>query len=75
MLKEYESPHEMVQLGFVDMIIKSTQFACLPTNTMFALPRGAHITIFVNLGVFWHSETVTNIRTSWIKSHRYWRML
>jgi hypothetical protein len=31
-------------------------------------------TIFVNLGVFRHFETVTNIRT-WIKSHRYWRML
>jgi hypothetical protein len=32
------------------------------------------ITIFINLGLFWHFETVTNIRT-WIKSHRYWRML
>jgi hypothetical protein len=32
------------------------------------------ITIFVNLGFFRHFETVTNIRT-WIKSHRYWRML
>ena len=32
------------------------------------------ITIFVNLGVFRHFETVTNIRT-WIKSHIYWRML
>jgi hypothetical protein len=32
------------------------------------------ITIFVNLGLFQHFETVTNIRT-WIKSHRYWRML
>ena len=32
------------------------------------------ITIFVNLGLFWHFEIVTNIRT-WIKSHRYWRML
>ena len=30
--------------------------------------------IFVNLGLFRHFETVTNIRT-WIKSHRYWRML
>jgi hypothetical protein len=28
----------------------------------------------VNLGLFWHFETITNIRT-WIKSHRYWRML
>jgi hypothetical protein len=27
-------------------------------------------TIFVNLGLFQHFETVTNIRT-WIKSHRY----
>ena len=33
-----------------------------------------YITIFVNLGIFWHFETVTNIRT-WIKSHKYWRML
>jgi hypothetical protein len=32
------------------------------------------ITIFVNLGLFRHFETVTNIRT-WMKSHRYWRML
>ena len=32
------------------------------------------ITIFVNLGLFQHFETITNIRT-WIKSHRYWRML
>jgi hypothetical protein len=32
------------------------------------------ITIFINLGLFRHFETVTNIRT-WIKSHRYWRML
>ena len=32
------------------------------------------ITIFVNLGFFWHFETVTNIRT-WINSHKYWRML
>jgi hypothetical protein len=32
------------------------------------------ITIFVNLGFFWHFETVTNIRT-WIISHKYWRML
>ena len=32
------------------------------------------ITIFVNLGFFQHFETITNIRT-WIKSHRYWRML
>ena len=30
------------------------------------------ITIFVNLGLFRHFETVTNMRT-WIKSHRYWR--
>ena len=28
------------------------------------------IPIFVNLGLFWHFETVTMIRT-WIKSHRY----
>ena len=33
-----------------------------------------NITIFVNLRFFWHFETVTNIRT-WIKSHKYWRML
>ena len=33
-----------------------------------------HCTIFVNLGLFRHFETVTNIRT-WRKSHRYWRML
>ena len=32
------------------------------------------ITIFVNSGMFWHFETVTNTRT-WIKSHRYWRMV
>ena len=32
------------------------------------------ITIFVNLGLFRHFETVTSIRT-WITSHRYWRML
>jgi hypothetical protein len=32
------------------------------------------ITIFVNLGLFRQFETITNIRT-WIKSHRYWRML
>ena len=31
----------------------------------------ATITIFVNLGLFRHFETVTNIRT-WIKSHMYW---
>jgi hypothetical protein len=35
---------------------------------------GGWITIFVNLGFFRHFETVTNIRT-WIKSHKYWRML
>jgi hypothetical protein len=29
---------------------------------------------FVNLGLFRHFEIVTNIRT-WIKSHKYWRML
>jgi hypothetical protein len=34
----------------------------------------AIITIFVNLGFFQHFEIVTNIRT-WIKSHRYWRLL
>ena len=33
-----------------------------------------NITIFVNLRLFRHFETVINIRT-WIKSHRYWRML
>jgi hypothetical protein len=27
-----------------------------------------------HLGLFWHFETVTNIRT-WIESHRYWRIL
>ena len=32
------------------------------------------ITTFVNLGLFRHFETVTNIRT-WIKPHIYWRML
>ena len=32
------------------------------------------ITIFVTLGLFRHFETVKNIRT-WIKSHKYWRML
>ena len=32
------------------------------------------ITMFVNLGFFWHFETITNIRT-WIKSHRYWSIL
>ena len=37
-------------------------------------PEKTHITIFVNLGFSWHFETVTNIRT-WIKSHKYWRML
>ena len=31
-------------------------------------------TIFIKLGLFWHFETITNIRTR-IKSHRYWRML
>ena len=37
--------------------------------------RGSYqITIFVNLGLFRHFETVTNIRT-WIKSHKFWRML
>jgi hypothetical protein len=36
--------------------------------------RSTEITIFVNLGLFRHFETVTNIRT-WIKSHRDWRML
>ena len=33
-----------------------------------------YITIFVNLGLFQHFETITNIRT-WMKSHRHWRML
>ena len=28
----------------------------------------------INLGFFRHFETVTNIRT-WIKSHKYWRLL
>ena len=32
------------------------------------------ITIFVNLGLFRHFETVANIK-AWIKSHRYWKML
>ena len=32
------------------------------------------ITIFVNLGFSRYIETIANIRT-WIKSHRYWRML
>ena len=32
------------------------------------------ITIFLNLGFFRHFETITSIRT-WIKSHRFWRML
>jgi hypothetical protein len=32
------------------------------------------ITIFVNVRLFRHFEIVTNIRT-WIKSHKYWRML
>ena len=32
------------------------------------------ITIFINLGLFWHFEIAINIRT-WIKSHKYWRML
>jgi hypothetical protein len=30
----------------------------------------AYITIFVNLGFFWHFETIIDIRT-WIKSHIY----
>ena len=34
----------------------------------------ASMNIFVILGLFRHFETVTNIRT-WIKSHRFWRML
>jgi hypothetical protein len=33
-----------------------------------------YITIFVNLGRHRHFETITNIRT-WIKSHKFWRML
>ena len=32
------------------------------------------ITILIRLGLFRHFETFRNIRT-WIKSHRYWRML
>jgi hypothetical protein len=39
-----------------------------------SLAKIVEITIFVNLGLFWHFETITNIRT-WLKSHRYWRML
>jgi hypothetical protein len=37
-------------------------------------PSGESITIFVNLELFRHFETVTKIRT-WIESHKYWRML
>ena len=40
----------------------------------FGLDNSPSITIFVNLGHFRHFETVTTIRT-WIKSHRYWRIL
>ena len=39
-----------------------------------AVRESLSITIFVNLGLFRHFETITNIRT-WIKSHTYWRML
>ena len=42
--------------------------------TFLLVNKKQQITIFVNLGLFQHFETVTNIRT-WIKSHRYWRML
>ena len=44
------------------------------TSDTFLLLQNSRMTIFVNVGLFWHFETVTNIRT-WIKSHRYWRML
>jgi hypothetical protein len=53
------------------------------TNAMFRLNEShvvdiitkiyLFITIFVNLGFFWHFETNSIIRT-WIKSHIYWRM-
>ena len=57
-----KSKTELVGVGGVSMHI-------WPTNGY-----KSNISIFVNLGLFWHLETVTNIRT-WIKSHIYWRML
>ena len=60
----------------------SLQQICTPTGHLqitrniidISSPDKIWITIFVNLGPFRHFETVTNIRT-WIKSHRFWRML
>ena len=48
--------------------------SCSKYNNHSRLGSQQYITIFVNLGLFRHFETVSNIRT-WIISHRYWRML
>ena len=60
------SLHMTVQIGVLVLLMnKQLSKHCLNCGD---------ITIFVNLGLFQHFETVTNIRT-WIKSQRYWGML
>jgi hypothetical protein len=53
------------------------QFGGLPPVNLFSFSSSFGImliTMFINLRLFRHFETFTNIRT-WIKSHKYWRML
>ena len=62
------------QVTKATLINMAHQFRCHTNEMCSILLYFTLITIFVNLGLFRHFETVTNTRT-WIKSHRYWRML
>jgi hypothetical protein len=69
--------HSLVAGGLVEFEkcpVKVQGFRKITNHFQRNLSDVAKITIFVNLGLFRHFETVTNIR-AWIKSHRYWRML
>ena len=67
-----ESLHTIVSIG--ESIRFLVHIKTLLKTAMQVHSKVSVITIFVNLGFFWHFETITNIRTS-IKSHIYWRML
>ena len=59
------------------ILSNSLQFGGLPPVNLFSFSSSFGImliTMFINLRLFRHFETFTNIRT-WIKSHKYWRML
>ena len=72
--QEFEPPTSSLRFGCLSTIIQQLRVISDQMILLLMHSKLLQFTIFVNLGLFRHFEAVTNIRT-WIKSHRYWRML